>query len=38
MIMDGEVDQYPEAAFNLKGSIKEAIEAGEKMLAEVAES
>ena len=35
MIMDGEVDQYPEAAFNLRGTIEEAIEAGEKMLAEV---
>ncbi len=34
MIMDGAVDQYPEAAFNLKGTIEEAIEAGEKMLAE----
>ena len=34
MIMDGKVDQYPEAAFNLKGTIEEAIEAGEKMLAE----
>lgn len=34
MILDGEVDQYPEAAFNLKGSIEEAIEAGKKMLAE----
>jgi F-type H+/Na+-transporting ATPase subunit beta len=34
MIMDGELDQYPEAAFNLKGSIEEVIEAGEKMLAE----
>ncbi|NVK05651.1 MAG: F0F1 ATP synthase subunit beta, partial [Flavobacteriia bacterium] len=34
MIMDGELDQYPEAAFNLKGSIEEAIEAGKKMLAE----
>jgi F-type H+/Na+-transporting ATPase subunit beta len=34
MILDGEVDQYPEAAFNLKGTIEEAIEAGEKMLAE----
>lgn len=33
MIMNGEVDQYPEAAFNLKGTIEEAIEAGEKMLA-----
>ncbi|MEM9930332.1 MAG: F0F1 ATP synthase subunit beta, partial [Bacteroidota bacterium] len=36
MIMDGEVDEYPEAAFNLRGSIEEAIEAGKKMLAEVA--
>ena len=34
MIMDGEVDRYPEAAFNLRGTIEEAIEAGEKMLAE----
>ena len=34
MIMDGEVDQYPEAAFNLRGTIEEAIEAGEKLLAE----
>ncbi len=36
MIMDGEVDEYPEAAFNLKGSIEEAIEAGKKLLAETA--
>ena len=36
MIMDGETDEYPEAAFNLKGNIDEAIEAGKKMLAEVA--
>ncbi len=36
MILDGEVDQYPEAAFNLKGTIDDVIEAGEKMLAEVA--
>ncbi|BDS13846.1 F0F1 ATP synthase subunit beta [Aureispira anguillae] len=35
MIMDGEVDQYPEAAFNLVGSIEDAIKKGEKMLAEV---
>ncbi|MBK7872581.1 MAG: F0F1 ATP synthase subunit beta [Saprospiraceae bacterium] len=35
MIMDGEVDEYPEAAFNLKGTIDDAIEAGKKMLAEV---
>jgi len=35
MIMDGELDKYPEAAFNLKGGIEDAIEAGEKMLKEV---
>ncbi|MDQ3108634.1 MAG: F0F1 ATP synthase subunit beta [Bacteroidota bacterium] len=35
MIMDGEVDQYPEAAFNLVGTIEDAIEKGKKMLAEV---
>jgi F-type H+-transporting ATPase subunit beta len=34
MIMNGEVDQYPEAAFNLVGTIEEAIEKGEKMLSE----
>ena len=34
MIMDGEVDEYPEAAFNLKGSIDDVIEAGKKILAE----
>jgi len=34
MIMDGEVDKYPEAAFNLVGTIEDAIEKGEKMLAE----
>ncbi len=34
MIMDGEVDEYPEAAFNLVGSIDEAIEKGKKMMAE----
>ena len=36
MIMDGEMDEYPEAAFNLKGSIEDVIEAGKKMLAQVA--
>ena len=35
MIMDGEVDEYPEAAFNLVGTIDEAIEKGKKMIAEV---
>ena len=34
MIMDGEVDEYPEAAFNLVGNIEEAIEKGKKILAE----
>lgn len=36
MIMNGEVDEYPEAAFNLVGSIDEAIEKGKKLLAETA--
>ena len=35
MIMDGELDHLPEAAFNLVGSIEDAIAKGEKMLAEV---
>lgn len=34
MIMDGEVDKYPEAAFNLVGTIEDAIEKGEKLLAQ----
>ncbi|HEY9116053.1 MAG TPA: F0F1 ATP synthase subunit beta [Bacteroidales bacterium] len=34
MIMDGEVDEYPEAAFNLVGTIDEAIDKGKKMLEE----
>jgi F-type H+-transporting ATPase subunit beta len=33
-ILDGKYDQYPEAAFNLKGGIQDVIDAGEKMLAE----
>ena len=33
MIMDGEMDKYPEAAFNLKGNIQDVVEAGEKMIA-----
>jgi F-type H+-transporting ATPase subunit beta len=32
MIMDGEVDEYPEAAFNLTGTIEDAIAIGKKML------
>jgi F-type H+/Na+-transporting ATPase subunit beta len=35
MIMDGEMDKYPEAAFNLKGKIEDVIEAGDKMLADL---
>ncbi len=34
MIMDGAVDEYPEAAFNLVGSIEDAIEKGKKLMAE----
>src|SRR6201999_3421598 len=34
MIMDGKVDEYPEAAFNLVGSIEDAIEKGKKLMAE----
>ena len=32
MIMNGEVDEYPEAAFNLVGNIEDAIEKGKKLL------
>jgi F-type H+-transporting ATPase subunit beta len=34
MIMNGEVDAYPEAAFMLVGTIEEAIEKGKKLLAD----
>jgi F-type H+-transporting ATPase subunit beta len=34
MILDGEVDEYPEAAFNLVGTIEEAIEKGKRLIAE----
>jgi F-type H+-transporting ATPase subunit beta len=34
MIIDGAVDEYPEAAFNLVGTIEDAIEKGKKILAE----
>ncbi|MBD0375054.1 MAG: F0F1 ATP synthase subunit beta [Flavisolibacter sp.] len=34
MIMDGEVDEYPEAAFNLVGTIDDAIEKGKKLLVQ----
>ncbi len=33
-IMDGEYDHLPEAAFNLVGSIEEAVTKGEKLMAE----
>ena len=36
MIMDGELDHLPETAFNLVGTIEQAIEKGEKLLAEAA--
>ena len=34
MIMDGELDHLPESAFNLVGSIEDAIAKGEKLLSE----
>ena len=34
MILDGELDHLPEAAFNLVGTIEEAIKKGEKMIAD----
>ena len=34
MILDGEVDDYPEAAFHLVGTIDDAMEKGKKMMAE----
>ena len=33
-IMDGKYDHLPESAFNLVGSIEQAVEKGEKLLAE----
>jgi F-type H+-transporting ATPase subunit beta len=33
MILDGELDRYPEQAFYLVGDINEAIAKGEKLLA-----
>lgn len=32
MILDGELDKYPEEAFNLKGNIEEVIAKGEELL------
>ena len=34
MIMDGEVDSYPETAFNLVGTIEDAMEKGKKLMAQ----
>ncbi len=34
MIMDGELDHLPESAFNLVGTIEQAIAKGEKMIAD----
>ncbi|MCX6228546.1 MAG: F0F1 ATP synthase subunit beta [Bacteroidia bacterium] len=33
-IIDGKVDQYPETAFSMVGTIEEAIEKGERLIAE----
>ena len=33
-IMDGEVDELPEAAFNLVGTIDDAVEKGKKLMAQ----
>ena len=35
MILNGEMDKYPEVVFNLKGTIEEVIEAGEEMLQRI---
>jgi F-type H+-transporting ATPase subunit beta len=34
MIINGDVDKYPEASFHLVGSIEEAIEKGERLLSQ----
>jgi F-type H+-transporting ATPase subunit beta len=34
MIIDGHLDYLPEAAFNLVGTIEEAIAKGEKMMSD----
>jgi F-type H+-transporting ATPase subunit beta len=36
MILEGQVDKYPEAAFAMVGTIEQAIEKGEKLLAQSA--
>ncbi|MBK7094167.1 MAG: F0F1 ATP synthase subunit beta [Saprospiraceae bacterium] len=37
MILNGEMDKYSEVVFNLKGTIEEVIEAGEKLIKEAEE-
>jgi len=37
MILDGELDHLPEAAFNLVGTVEQAIAKGEKLIAEAKE-
>jgi F-type H+/Na+-transporting ATPase subunit beta len=37
MIMDGQLDHMPESAFNLVGTIGQAVEKGEQLLAEAGE-
>jgi F-type H+-transporting ATPase subunit beta len=34
MILDGEMDHLPEAAFNLVGNIDQAVEKGERLIKE----
>ena len=34
MIIDGQLDEYPETAFNLVGNIQQAIEKGKQMLSQ----
>ena len=38
MIMDGELDHLPESAFNLVGTIEQAIAKGERLMAEAKEN
>jgi len=38
MIMDGQVDQYPESAFQMVGTIEEAIAKGDKLIAQASKS
>ena len=38
MIMDGKVDEYPEAAFHMVGTIEEAIAKGEKLIEQAKKS